>query len=110
MNGEPGVLTVADEYALGAVVTRFQEIYQAVLSADMSTDFFLGIAFLVVSVWFIRALFVSRSEKRLGWRDSLYGADQPFTSIASRARRLRRERDEQTARHAAAHGVAPPAE
>ena len=110
MNGEPGVLTVADEYALGAVVTRFQEIYQSVLTFDMSTDFFLGIAFLIVSVWFIRALFVGRPEKRLGWRDSLYGSDQPFTSIANRARRLRRERDEQIAKHAAAHGVVPPAE
>ena len=110
MNGEPGVLTVADEYALGAVVTRFQEIYQSVRSVDMSTDFFLGIAFLFVAVWFVRALFVRRPEKRVGWRDSLYGADQPFTSIASRARRLRRDREEQTIRHAAAHGVYPPAE
>ncbi len=110
MNGEPGVLTVADEYALGAVVTRFQEIYQAVRTADMSTDFFLGVAFLIVSVWFIRALFVRRPEKRVGWRDSLYGADQPFTSIANRARRLRRERDEKAIRHAAAHGVPPAAE
>lgn len=110
MNGEPGVLTVADEFALGAVVTRFQEIYQAVRSVDMSTDFFLGVAFLVVSVWFVRTLFVRKPEKRGEWRDTLYGSDQPLTSISNRARRLRRQRDEQIARHAAAHGVAPPAE
>ena len=110
MAGEPGVLTVADEFAFGAVVTRFKEIYHSVLSVDMTTDFFLGVAFLFVAVWFVWALFRRRPEKRVGWRDSLYGADQPFSSIADRARRLRREREEKTLRHAAAHGVAPPAE
>lgn len=110
MEGEPGVPIVADEFAFGAVVTRFQEIYQAVRSVDMTTDFFLGVAFLFVSMWFLWALFARRRETRVGWRDSLYGSDKPLSSIASRARQLRRERDEKAIRHAAALGVHPPAE